>query len=168
MTRHLATIALLGCLGWGCASSGPARGTWPEHWTSDYFRVAPEAAAGPGRTNPNPTLARPLQSNTSWSLAAQEWGPSGQGGFPTPEGLTPEELRRIDEGWTVARPFEFEVGGRDYVGGVAFQIVEAPTEDVLSALLDVNQIPLALPLTHRATLVARSGFLRSLGGDRPR
>lgn len=91
-----------------------------------------------------------------WSLAAAEWGSAGQGGFPTPEGLSSDELRRIEEGWTVARPFEFTSEHHAYVGGVAFQIVEASVEEVLSALVDVEQLPRALPLTHRARLVEKS------------
>jgi hypothetical protein len=163
VTRSLAKtkwlVALLGTFGWACAptvSTQAGHVAWPEGYTSDYFRVAPDSAGGADRGG-RFALSPGLPIDTSWSLAADEWGSSGRGGFPTPEGLTPDELRRIDQGWTVARPFEFHVDEHGYVGGVAFQIVEASSEEVLSALLDVDQIPSALPLTHRATLVSRTG-----------
>jgi hypothetical protein len=156
---HTWLALLLGAVGWGCAPVGSAhshRVTWPEGYASDYFRPVPEASAGPTLPGSLSGALPTPHTATGWSLAARDWGSAKDGGFPTPEGLTSEEMRRIDEGWTVARPFEFNVKEHSYVGGVAFQIVEASTDEVLSALLDVNQLPHALPLTHRATLVSRS------------
>lgn len=154
-------LAVLGLavLGLGCAGSGRAtrdakRPAWPEDLHSNYFAPVPSSAPAPSHAASHGGALAAV--DTGWSLAAAEWGSLDQGGFPTPEGLTADELRRIEEGWTVARPFEFEVNERSYVGGVAFQIVEAQSEDVLSALLDVQQIPRALPLTHRAHLVSSS------------
>lgn len=143
---------LLGCTS-GKASRGPA---WPADLKSDYF--APISAVPSAGQEPFSALqahAGPV-GDTGWSLAAAEWGRQDKSGFPTPEYLTADELRRIEEGWTVARPFEFDVDEKAYVGGVAFQIIEARQEEVLSALLDVEQIPSALPLTHRAKLVSRA------------
>ena len=147
----------------GCTSTKGARApAWPADLKSDYFApisAMPSAGAqhlsAPQHLGLREEPAR-RASDTGWALAAAEWGTGDHGGFPTPELLTSDELRRIEEGWTVARPFEFHVAGQTYVGGVAFQIIEAKQDDVLSALLDVNQIPSALPLTHRAKLVSRS------------
>lgn len=141
------------------AARSPA---WPAHLRSDYFapiEKLPESDTRERSAEVTRSITGlPGAIDTGWTLAAAEWGAAGeQSGFPTPEVLTDSELRRIEEGWTVARPFEFQVDGRAYIGGVAFQIIEAKQEEVLSALLDVEQIPNALPLTHRAELVARAG-----------
>lgn len=145
----------------GCMKATRAP-TWPADLRSDYFtpiEKLPESATQDRSFGTRQsTEGLPGAIDTGWTLAAAEWGEAdAQSGFPTPEVLTQSELRRIEEGWTVARLFEFHVDGRSYVGGVAFQIIEAQQEDVMSALLDVEQIPSALPLTHRAELVARAG-----------
>jgi hypothetical protein len=155
--RLLAVAALLSSLTAACGSAPAARtAAWPDGLESDFFRTDLVASSGTSHLD---WAAKPLPqvpSENGWSLAAADWGSADQGGFPAPEGLTQDELRRIEEGWTVARPFEFEGHRHAYVGGVAFQIVEASSEEVLSALLDVEQLPHALPLTHRARLVEKS------------
>jgi len=159
-----------GLLGAGCAPAGAAKnptGAWPEGLESDFFAPVPESTSAlsslSGHAFARSRDARSLE--TSWSLAAAEWGDES-GGFPTPEALTQSEMNKLGEGWTVARPFEFEVRGHAYVGGVAFQIIQAESEEVLSALLDVEQLPDALPLTHRARLISSSGSAESGGAEK--
>src|SRR5688572_4932572 len=68
-------------------------------------------------------------------------------------GLSPADRATLDAGDTVARPMVFERGGGRYVGGVAYQMVRATPEEVLSALVKASELPRLLPRTKSARLV---------------
>jgi len=67
------------------------------------------------------------------------------------------ERQALLSGATVSRPLRFERGDGSYIGGVAYQVVNAPPAKVLSALSDPDALTRALPRTERATLVSRDG-----------
>jgi hypothetical protein len=68
------------------------------------------------------------------------------------------ERQALLAGETVARPVHFKRGeDGSYIGGVAYQVVNASPSRVLSALADPDALPRALPRTERATLVSREG-----------
>jgi hypothetical protein len=46
---------------------------------------------------------------------------------------------------------DFRLKGHKYVGGASYQVIAASPKEILAALSDANQLPLALPLTHDAT-----------------
>lgn len=128
----------LALLSAGCASTVP-----PEARSS--------ASSSPldrgGEQVPIDRPAVGLPERDAWVLAAGEWGRQNIPGFPEPESLSDEELRRVREGWTVCRALSFKLDGRHYAGGVAYQIVRSSPEDVLGALLDPRHLTRALPLT---------------------
>ena len=84
--------------------------------------------------------------------------------LPVPRPLSRSERDRVAQGWTVSRPFEFEHSGQSYVGGVAYQAMRADPAEIIETLVDVQQLPAALPLTLRARLleVDSDGFLVEL------
>lgn len=67
------------------------------------------------------------------------------------------ERQALLAGATISRPLRFERGDGSYIGGVAYQVVNASPGRVLAALSDVGALPHALPRTARATLVSRDG-----------
>lgn len=67
------------------------------------------------------------------------------------------ERQALLGGATVSRPLRFERGDGSYIGGVAYQVVNATPAKVLSALSDADALVHALPRTERATLVSRDG-----------
>jgi carbon monoxide dehydrogenase subunit G len=67
------------------------------------------------------------------------------------------ERQALLAGATVARPLHFDRNDGSYIGGVAYQVVNATPARVLAALSDVDALPRALPRTERATLVSREG-----------
>ncbi len=67
------------------------------------------------------------------------------------------ERQALLGGATVSRPVRFERGDGSYIGGVAYQVVNATPAKVLSALSDAEALTRALPRTERATLVSRDG-----------
>ena len=67
--------------------------------------------------------------------------------------LTADERGALLRGATVTRPMRFQQGSGSYVGGVAYQVVPAPAQDVLTALLSVSELPKLLPRTKQARLV---------------
>jgi hypothetical protein len=96
-----------------------------------------------------------LAEQSSWAHAFAAWAePSSSESIPEPEPLLDSEWKRALEGWTVARPLEFEISGRRYVGGAAYQIIAAQSQDILTVLMDASQLPLALPLTHEAVQIS--------------
>lgn len=125
----------------GCASSQEPAPRTPISDTAEH---------GQG-THPRVTVAKGSApshlADDAWALAAREWTSRAGAGFPAQEPLSESEQRRVREGWTVTRPLSFELDGRKYVGGVAYQIVRVPSEQVLTALLDAERLPRALPLT---------------------
>lgn len=70
------------------------------------------------------------------------------------ESLSEAERQSLLAGDSVTRPMVLSRGedGR-YVGGVAYQVVRASPAEVLAALGDVRELPLALPRTKAARLV---------------
>jgi carbon monoxide dehydrogenase subunit G len=71
--------------------------------------------------------------------------------------LDAAERQALAGGATVSRPLRFERGDGSYIGGVAYQVVNATPAKVLSALSDAEALTRALPRTERATLVSREG-----------
>jgi hypothetical protein len=57
----------------------------------------------------------------------------------------------------VERPMRFDSNGGRYVGGVSYQIIDAPPAQVLAALSDVTNWPDALPRTKSARLLPTEG-----------
>jgi hypothetical protein len=70
--------------------------------------------------------------------------------------LSKDERRALLAGEIVQRPMELKREGGRYVGGVAYQIVHARADQVLAALQQVENLPLALPRTKRARLIDMS------------
>ncbi len=93
---------------------------------------------------------------TSNSAALARPATTGQWGVFDDGPLSPAESARVIQGLTVSRPLEFRHAGGSYIGGVAHQLVRAEVDQILETLLDVDQIPSALPLTHDARLVEQS------------
>jgi hypothetical protein len=123
--------------------SSPELQTPDEESSSDF---SPDASEGTAQ----------LTSRTGWALASDTWGNASEGtGFPTAQRLSEHEWQRIRDGWTVSKKLTFSYQGRTYVGGVAHQIIRAESVDVLSSLLDENQIREALPLTKEARVIDR-------------
>ncbi|HTQ02393.1 MAG TPA: SRPBCC family protein [Polyangiaceae bacterium] len=77
--------------------------------------------------------------------------------MPGVQALDAGERQALEGGATVSRPVRFERGEGSYIGGVAYQVVNASPARVLAALSDVGALPRALPRTERATLVSRDG-----------
>jgi hypothetical protein len=68
------------------------------------------------------------------------------------------ERQALLGGATVSRPMHFKRGADgSYIGGVAYQVVNASPGRVLAALADPAALPRALPHTERATLVSSDG-----------
>ncbi len=72
---------------------------------------------------------------------------------PTRSGLSSAERRLLLAGESVTRPMAFERGGGRYVGGVAYQMVDASPAEVLSALGRTQDLPNMLPRTKSARMV---------------
>jgi len=68
-------------------------------------------------------------------------------------GLTEAERASLHAGDTVSRPMLLERGEGRYVGGVSYQVVNAPAGAVLAAMGDVGELPRLLPRTKAARLV---------------
>jgi hypothetical protein len=67
--------------------------------------------------------------------------------------LAPHEKAALMAGDSVTRPMKFSRRGGKYVGGVAYQVVDASPAEVLSALGTAEQLPHMLPRTKSARLV---------------
>lgn len=97
----------------------------------------------------SPVLAesspRPAPARSAWIDASSV--------VRQPGGLAREERAALQDGATVSRPLVFERDGGRYVGGVSYQLVRAVPEEVLGAVLDIDQLPNVLPRTERATLI---------------
>ncbi len=77
---------------------------------------------------------------------------------PRVPAFTPTERQALVAGATVSRPMHFKRGADgSYIGGVAYQVVNASPARVLAALADPEALPRALPHTERATLVSSDG-----------
>jgi hypothetical protein len=73
-------------------------------------------------------------------------------------GFDPTERQALLVGETVTRPLHFTHGSDgSYIGGVAYQVVNASPDRVLAALADPEALTRALPRTERATLISREG-----------
>lgn len=98
-------------------------------------------------------LASPAHATAPQSAAH---APAPQSSFVS-GGLSAGERSALGAGRMISRPLRFdtEAGGR-YVGGVSYQVVEAPPEAVLAALSDVTNWPEALPRTKSARLLGSS------------
>jgi hypothetical protein len=78
--------------------------------------------------------------------------------LPRVPAFTARDRQALLAGATVSRPMHFKRGADgSYIGGVAYQIVNATTARVLAALADPDALPRALPHTERATLVSSAG-----------
>ncbi len=73
------------------------------------------------------------------------------GGAPD---FTEAERETLRGGGIVPRPMRFERGGGQYVGGVSYQVVQAPPSVVLASLASIHRLPEILPNTRRARRVA--------------
>lgn len=151
LRKPLSAFFVLALLGAGCGGTA-IRGSAPRAVSSSEYRAT---ALAPSFDALNPTLEANLARDAglghdAWTLAANEWAELPAAELPEPEPLTDDELRRVREGWTVRRDLSFRFHGRTYTGGVAYQIVRAPSDAVIATLLDPNHLPEALPLTHEA------------------
>jgi carbon monoxide dehydrogenase subunit G len=84
------------------------------------------------------------------------------------DALTPQQVDALHRGDHVAFPREFERLGGRYVGGVAYQIVEAPPHLVLDAVRDPSQLRRILPRARSVTRVDADGpqrFVVEQGND---
>lgn len=100
-------------------------------------------------------FGKALSGQSGWSRAFAAWNQnSQQSAVPRPEPLSAEEWQSVLEGWTVSRALEFELDGRVYLGGAAYQIIAADSEDILETLIDPEHLKAALPLTHDAVWVS--------------
>lgn len=77
----------------------------------------------------------------------------GQVEAPHARPLSQADRRALLSGDRVERALAFETGSGRYVGGVAYQLVNAPPEVVLRALEDVERLPEILPRTREARLL---------------
>lgn len=80
--------------------------------------------------------------------------PQGRSAAPS---LTSAERAALLDGTTVSRPLRIQKGTAKSVGGIAYQLVRATPEEVLSALQSVDSLPEALPRTQSAKLVGLQG-----------
>lgn len=69
------------------------------------------------------------------------------------------EREAIAAGQRVERPLSFTTADGTYVGGVAYQVVQSPPEEILTALLDAGNLPAMLPRTQSARVVSVDGGL---------
>jgi hypothetical protein len=81
--------------------------------------------------------------------------PSGPGARVP--GLSGPERAALASRERISRPLRFGHRGGSYVGGVAYQVVRADSEQVLAALASAESLPHALPSTHEARMVSRDG-----------
>lgn len=80
---------------------------------------------------------------------------------PRASALKVTERDAIVAGQRVERPITFTTGDGSYVGGVAYQVVHSPPEEILTALLDAANLPAMLPRTQSAKVVSvDSGLTR--------
>lgn len=68
--------------------------------------------------------------------------------------FAPHEKAALLAGDAVTRPMKFARRGGQYVGGVAYQVVDATPAEVMSALGSAEQLPGMLPRTKSARLVS--------------
>jgi hypothetical protein len=78
------------------------------------------------------------------------------------DGLSATETIALGAGQHVTRPVEFQHDGGRYVGGVAYQIVHAPVDEVEAALRDPDALRDMLPRTKNVTLVDEQEARRRL------
>ncbi len=73
------------------------------------------------------------------------------------QGLTASETARLARGETVSRPAQLDLGGRHYVGGVSYDVVDGAPGEVAALLDDVAGWRRFLPRTRDARLVGEAG-----------
>jgi len=78
---------------------------------------------------------------------------------PVLAGLSRAEREALLSGEVVARPMRFDTRDGSYRGGVSYSLVRAPAAAVLSALSNVETLPLSLPHTKSARLIDVRGAL---------
>jgi hypothetical protein len=71
--------------------------------------------------------------------------------------LSPGEVSQLEQGLTIVRPQSLERGGRHYVGGMAYAVVDASAEDLESLLGDPQIWKRILPKTRAARRVGAIG-----------
>jgi hypothetical protein len=76
--------------------------------------------------------------------------------FAGPPSFSEEEREALLSGGVVPRPMRFEHAGGRYVGGVSYQVVNAPPAVVFASLSSVSSLPEILPNTHRARRISGS------------
>jgi hypothetical protein len=76
---------------------------------------------------------------------------------PPARGLSSSEREALSSGERVERPVRFVTRDGQYVGGIAYQVVRAPPQGVLSALADVERLPDLLPRTQSARRLPSRG-----------
>jgi hypothetical protein len=70
--------------------------------------------------------------------------------------LSAAERGALAKGEVVERALRFERGGAEYVGGVAYVVIDAPVGAVMAVLLDVQAYRTFMPMTLEAAHVART------------
>ena len=73
------------------------------------------------------------------------------------DGLTGDEAARLLRGEAVSRAQQVDRGGRRYVGGVTYEVVDATPAELSALLDDVKSWRRVLPKTRDATPVGRDG-----------
>ncbi|MFZ5894084.1 MAG: hypothetical protein ACOY0T_23690 [Myxococcota bacterium] len=73
--------------------------------------------------------------------------------------LAASEREALAAGQRVERPLTFTTSEGSYVGGVSYQVVHTPPEEILAALLDAANLPAMLPRTQAARVVSIEGGL---------
>lgn len=77
-----------------------------------------------------------------------------------PREFTPEEAADLRSGKLVVRPEQRMQGDARLIGGMAWQLIEAPAARVWETLLDVDSYPSFLPAVSEARLLPRRGGAR--------
>jgi hypothetical protein len=94
---------------------------------------------------------------------AVAWVAAVQSAAAAPErddvAFEPNERRALLAGERVERPLEFIRGRGQYVGGVSYQLLRTPPEQVLLALRSAENLAKMLPRTRSARLVSRDANL---------
>jgi hypothetical protein len=89
------------------------------------------------------------------ALAAALVGSAPVRGAEAQTRLDPRENQRLMHGETITRTQTLEQGGRRYVGGVTYTVVDASADELEAMLTDVSTYEQILPRTKYAQIVGR-------------
>lgn len=83
-------------------------------------------------------------------------------GFPVQAPLSVDEREALERGVLIPRRMRFTGEGKEYVGGVAYQLVRATPAQVLGSLEHSHNLEHVFPVTKEVTEVARRQGVKSL------